>query len=197
MKKIYLLLPLLFICTLTSCKSHKIQSSGVVECYSISINDSNSLYNSDTYTYSKGYSEVYEYKDSNSNKIYSNFANSNNTNTKINLHNSNISGDYTEYSYVSLIGYLTIEYNYYLDLDNLIIDCETKFSKYQNDINPITTNVDNDNAYKLASSKYYYTTTSSSYSTIDIYKDQCETSLTRHTYIKLNDNYTISYKLKY
>ncbi|MCI5746088.1 MAG: hypothetical protein MR270_07415, partial [Erysipelotrichaceae bacterium] len=156
-------------CVLCGCSNSgtTAQKKGTVDCYSIFVrNGGSSVFSG---TYSTYYSQVHEYKDSNGNSIYANcnichqvyneITDTYDTVESIFVYSDRYTVDYTEYSYVGFIGWLTVENNYYLDLDKRIIDSETKWSEYLYDKSPSgyeslgTPN--NKEAFKKAKNNYY------------------------------------------
>ncbi len=135
MKRNLVLGSLLVSCVLCGCSSGETaaQTKGIVDCYSISVRNGSSTFFDKTY--SASYTEVHEFKSSKGASIYTENL-SYSSDTKIYLYNNRYASDYVEYSYVGFIGYLTVECNYYLDLDNRLIDSEIKYSEYLYSENP-------------------------------------------------------------
>ena len=211
MKKLIIFLGLCSMLTLASCDSSKTQASskGIIDCYSVQVySGGNSIYSG---TYSNSTSKVYEYKDSTNNYIYlnTNITNINiyYNNATLRVYNDRYSADYIEYSYVGFVGWLTYEQNYYLDLDNKIIDYETKWSKYIYELspeNPVSSEgtPNNEKAYNCALKGYYLL--NNLYSASDngkyyyiLKKELVESGLERHQFTKLGEDDTITYKGKW
>ena len=182
--------------------------SGVIDCYSIEVKyhtDSSSYSSTNNYNYDVSYSSVYEYEDCDGHLLYSNRKYSDG----VKVFNSKYNNESTIYSFTKFIGYLTVEKNYFLNLDNMTIDKEILYSKYKYDTNPSNTtdieiNPDNNKAYECAKKGYF-----TNFSTEELYEnnryyyiytlvlDMAESSLSRHSYIKLSADATVTYTPKW
>lgn len=178
------------------------QTNRIIDCYTIDVrNGTSTIYK----RYSLSYSKVYEYKSSNGDCIYTDERRmSDGKDVVIFAYDNKYKSDYTEYSYVGFVGWLTMENNYYLDLDNNIIDSETKWSEYLYDKNPSDEEIaNNKKAYECASKNYYYDFSYYVVNKVDdkyycnLQTDMIENSLEIHKYIKLGDNSIIEYKKKW
>ena len=187
--------------TLTACNSTKDATKGVVDCYQISVaNGGSTLF---TKTYQATYSKVYEYKDENGKSIYTSARyisyNSSHTDLPIRVYPDRYTNDYTEYTFSKFVGYLTVEYNYYLDLDNRMIRSETKWSEYKYESNPIDSSnegtPDNKEAYNAVQNGYYQAV--SGYDSATLKLDLTESGLIRNTYTKLGEDSIITYTAKW
>ena len=211
MRKSIVFLGVCSLLALASCDSSKTKaaSKGIIDCYSVQVYSGGStIYNG---TYSNSTSKVYEYKDSNNNYIYLNTNITdmyyNNATLSLRVYNDRYSADYIEYSYVGFVGWLTYEQNYYLDLDNKVIDYETKWSKYIYELNPENPNSsegtpDNEKAYNCARKGYYllnysYPANDNGKYYYTLKTDLVESGLERHQFTKLGDDDTITYKGKW
>lgn len=205
MKRNLILGLLLMSYALCGCSSGEttLQTKGIVDCYSIHVTSGTStVFDAE---HSAGYAEVHEYKSSKGDSIYTDGP-MYSVNTIIRSYNNRYTSDYIEYSYVGFVGYLTIEKNYYLDLDNRLIDSEIKYSEYLYSKNPDTDKkADNKKAYECAEKNYFTGFSfSSGYYDPDTEKvvvalrtDLVEKSLTRHSYTKLGEDSVIAYKAKW
>ncbi len=200
MKRLFALL-FFMLFTLTACNSTKDATKGVVDCYQISVSNGGSTVFSRTYQSS--YSRVYEYKDANGNNIYINKRyqsyNGAQSDLPIYVYFNKYDNDYTEYTFSKFIGYLTVEYNYYLDLDNRMITSETKWSEYKYKSNPTNSSddgtPDNKEAYRDAQKGYYQATFDGVNVTLKL--DLTESNLIRNTYTKLGEDSIITYTAKW
>lgn len=173
------------------------ETTGVVDCYSISVkNGGSTIYGG---SYQVSYSSVYEYKNEKGNSVYT----YDNIGTVLFVYPDRYTKEYTEYEYVGFIGWLTKEKNYYLDLTNRVIDEETKWSEYFYSSNPDTsTKADNKRAYNCAKKSYYrnfdYTYSDDGMTIYHAIKlDTTEKDLEEHTYTKLGEDSVITYKAKW
>lgn len=173
------------------------KTTGVIDCYSISVTNGSSTILSRTYQVS--YSSVHEYKNERGNSVYTD----NYVGTDLFVYPDRYTKEYTEYEYVGFIGWLTKESNYYLDLDNRVIDQEIKWSEYLYSSNPNTsTEADNKRAYTCAKKSYYrsfdYTYSDDGMTIYCAIKlDTTEKDLEEHTYTKLGEDSAITYKAKW
>ncbi len=203
--KRYLFLGLLLApCALCGCSNGEtiVQTKGIVDCYSIHVTSGTStVFNA---RYSAGYAEVHEYTSSKGDSIYTDGPDYQ-TRSVIRSYNNRYTSDYTEYSYVGFVGYLTVEYNYYLDLDNKSIDSAVKYSEYLYSENPVTNKkADNKKAYDCAKKNYFYSSSFSGGLDPDtkeyfyiLRADLVEKSLMRHSYMKLGEDCVITYEVKW
>ncbi len=208
MKKEFVVLVLGAVFALASCDSKtKNASKGTIDCYSVQVySGGNSIYSG---LYSNSTSKVYEYKDANNNYIYlnTNFSYYSTDSIVLKVYNNRYSADYIEYEYVGFVGWLTYEQNYYLDLDNRVIDYETKWSKYLYELNPDNSNTsegtaNNERAYSCAMKGYYSITNMHPESKngkyyVTLKTDMLESGLERHQYTMLGDDDMITYKSKW
>lgn len=191
-------------CLLSGCAG---KTSGKVDCLSISVkDDGDTIFNE---SYSIGNAGVYEYKSHSGDAIYidEHIAIPGNSNPAIHAYENRYTSDYEEYIYYGFVGRLTVEKNYYLDLDNRRIDCEKKYSKYKYDLNPSTSSkyadADNDLAYQCAKKNYYtyYSFVKSGNGDKDsnsfsVLLDLSDKSLSKHTYVSLGKGAVVTYKAK-
>ena len=197
MKKIKLIyLPLLAICLVGCSNNDHSGGKGVIDCYSIRVTNGGSTVFSETYY--AGYATVYEYKSAEGKTIYTGLGNAD---TSVYVYADRYTNTAVTYNYSRFVGYLTVENNYYLNLDSRTIDEEIKWSEYKYESNPTTnypdgTTPNNKEAYSCAK-KGYYNAAGGLYSTTNIRLDMNESSLERHTYIKLGDDSIITYVAKW
>ena len=207
MKKI-ILLSLAAVC-LAGCSSNGVNNgaaggtSGKIDCYNIRVTEGGTTVFSETY--SAGYSMVYEYVSADGSKLYASsyYAYSTGSEIKysvIRAYPDKYTSDYKEYTYSKLIGFLTRENNYYLDLGARTIDSETKWSEYKYTANPTQvpegTVVNNKDAISCAKKGYYQDLNFySDYTTLRL--DLTESSLERHTYTMLGEDSIITYRAKW
>lgn len=193
---------LLALCSCTNSNVDEIKKKNIIDCYSIEVKDGNGkVFN---YTYYFYNTKVFEYKNEKGESIYTNvkighFTESQEyVDSSIYLYPDRYSSDYTEYKFEGFIGYLTYENNYYLDLDDRIIDFETKYSEYLYDTNPTEEPADNKKAYECAKKNYYILSDTSVYLPYYTLKaDMVETGLERHTYTKVGEDLIITFKEKW
>ena len=208
MKKIMLAGALGLMLLLSSCSNGKEidNNKGTIDCYSIKITNGGKTTSS--WEYHINYSYVYEYKDISGKAIYTNShmmgydSNYNQVEYSIRLFDNRYNSDYIEYTYAGFVGYLTVEYNYYLDLENMVVDSDTKWLEYLYSTDPTTQSGDNKKAYECAQ-KNYYQISGSAYpsATGELYftirNDMAQTGLERHEYTKLGNDEEISYVVKW
>ena len=202
MKKIFCGLLIMFMMCLCSCSTNNQKNtSGKIDCYSIKVTDGGST--AFNRTYSASTSKVYEYKSESGDSIYINTRmygtdyQGNTLDYKIFVYSDRYTSDYVEYSYYGFIGWLTVEQNYYLDLDNRTIDSETKYREYLYSTNPETAEADNKKAYNCAKNNYYVLTTSYYPQNLMLRLDLEEKGLERHSYTKLGDGSIVDYRVKW
>lgn len=181
-------------------------TTGIIDCYSIKVaaNGDSTAFSG---TYQASVSSVFEYMSESGDYVYTDNHILNRYDgggdAVIRLYKNRYTNDYTEYSYVGFVGWLTFEKNYYLDLDNRIIDSEQKWSEYLYATNPSTessteSSVDNKRAYQCAKSGYYRISSviySASY--YSIRADLVEKTLETHSYTMLGDDSVITYQAKW
>ncbi len=195
-KKLLLgLIPFFGLLVLCGCDLSK-NTSGIIDCYSINVDYTDSS-NDDNYNYNVSYSSVYEYKDEDGHLLYSGGYYTNG----IKVYNTRYDAKSVAYKYTGFIGFLTYENNYYLNLNKMIIDEEIKYSEYLYEAEPENTksyqeNPNNKLAFQCAK-KGYYKVDSYSNNTGIIYLDMSESSLSRHTYVKLGSDVTVTYTPKW
>lgn len=181
-----------------SCSNGGITSktSGTIDCYSIYVYKTGSTSATYSYYYGTHYSEVYEYQNNAGDLIYTNAGSES---SKLTVYKNRYASKYDEYTYVGFVGWLTYEDNYYLDVDNKVIDHETKYHEYQYEKNPNEDNseANNQRAWKCAKKGYYKIAADYYYFyTAVIYLDTTDKSLESHEYTKLSDDCIIKYTAK-
>ena len=130
---------------------------------------------------------------------------SENKTSKVYVHESR-KGSYEEYFFVDFIGFVKLKQNYYLDVENRIIDVETKYCLYETDTpykiryGSKEKEADNHLAYELASKGSYYPEIPYNYPRgvpqIDIYLNELDGSLERHEYYTYSEQYTFEYRVR-
>ena len=176
-----LLFAALSILLLTGCSKTSVNTkTGKINCQTISY--TTDLNHRDSMSYSFNRASVYEYNSGNGSKIYASSGYFN-----ITMYENQYDENGTKFGNPVLIGYLVVEHLYYLDLDSSTIDCVEKYSQYKgnDDKGSNGTTLNHSNAYACAA-KGYYTTGS-------IMKGVTDSSLERHSYIKLGVNAVVSY----
>ena len=165
---------------------------GVIDCYSIRVTNGGSTVF--TGNYYAGYATVYEFKSADGKTIYTGQGVSD---SSINVYADRYTNTYVTYTFSRFVGYLTVENNYYLNLDSRTIDSEVKWSEYKYESNPSTAYPDANNkeAYSCAKKGYYENIGYGSGSNLRL--DLTESSLERHTYTKLGDDSIITYVTKW
>lgn len=167
---------------------------GVIDCYSIRVtNGGNTVFQQ---SYSVSYSAVYEYKTVEGKTVYTGLGEAD----FIYVYANRYTNTSVVYSYSRFVGYLTVENNYYLNLDSRTIDSEIKWSEYKYESNPSTDYPDgntpnNKEAFSCAKKGYYQN--KGYYSNDPIRLDLDQSSLERHTYTKLGDDSIITYVAKW
>ena len=178
---------------LTSCSNGnggKVDTKSVIDCYSVQVKGDSSS-NSFSGTYNVSVTAVCEYKSEDGKTIYCDEIGY----SSLNVYENKYSSQYTVYSKTKLIGYLTKETNYYLNLEDRIIDTEIKWSENKYDEYK-KEGVDNREAYEKAKSGYLaYDGYSNIYSSIRL--DLMDKSLERHSYFKIGDGSSVSFKAKW
>lgn len=204
MKKIFLLS--LLTISLASCSN-----SGIIDCYSISVNGFF------TKTYKESTSNVYQYSSMNGEKIYTNehfLTSENDPDTGLTVEKdltlrvfpTRFSDYFTEYTYSRKVGELVVVENYYFNTNSRIIDQETRWieNKYpQNyDASEEVEYYDNTLAFEYAQEGYfqdfqqgYDEETETDYKIL--YLDMVDSSLERHTYIQLGEDSVVTYVEKW
>ena len=178
---------------------------GKVDCYRITVYEGGStIFNA---TYSASYTRVYEYKSADGDKLYTssrvgymNYDSYATTDAIIRAYPNRYTNDYKEYTFSRFVGFLTCEYNYYLNLGDRIIDSEIKWSeyKYENDPSELKSGetANNKEAFNCAKKNYYQDFYSGS-EYVSLRLDLAESSLERHTYTMLGDSSVITYTAKH
>ena len=200
---------------LPSCGKTNLKSliTGKIDCFSISVtNGGTKIFSGE---YNSSYSGVYEYKNNEGKSIFlSNhlFGSSSYYGTseeaEIHVFESRYKEQYSIYTFSSFIGWLTVENNYYYDLDENIIDCETKWSQYLYEKAPGEEKGDNEKAYRCAKEGYFLANannypillpkdSSSGKLYYTLKKDREESSLERHSYVRIGKDGMVSYKEKW
>lgn len=204
MKKIFLLS--LLTISLASCSN-----SGIIDCYSISVDGK--LIGS----YIESTSEVFEYSSRNGGNIYTNrhFLNSEyDPDTGLTVENeltlrvfeTRFSDYFTEYTYSRKVGELVVENNFYFNTNSRIIDQEIRWieNEYpQNyDASEEVEYYDNTLAFEYAQEGYfqefqqgYDDETETYYMTL--YLDKVNSSLERHAYTLLGEDSAVTYVEKW
>ena len=206
MKKSLSLSVLALISVLSCSCDKKIQTTGIVDCDKVSVSSGGSSVFSKSY--SASYSKVYEYKSENGDSIFTDnhiiaYDYQAEIDVPIYLYNNRYKkSDYVKYSYVGFIGWLVEEHNYYLHLDEMIIDSEIKWVEYLYDKNPDEKPADNKKAYECARKGYYHVNGSIYYNPeknnyYPLSGDLTDKSLERHSYTKLGDDSVITYTAKW
>ena len=201
-KLIILTTTILMLCSCSSGTNTNNNTQGIIDCYSITAKtDSNTILEK---TYSSSYIEVYEYKNEKGDSIYTSFhSKKDGADTSLYVYKNQYKNTYIEYTYKGFIGWLTCETNYYLDLDNRIIDIETKYREYLYDTNPNDETANNKKAYNCAKKNYYANYSGYRLDEIEVKyyfylkTDILEKSLERHSYIKLGSDTVVEYKAKW
>ncbi len=211
-----IIIPLFILTSLLSgCGKTNLKSlvTGKIDCFSISVTNGGTKIFSEEY--SSSYNGVYEYRDNEGKSIFlshhligtsSNYGTS--EEAEIHVFESRYKEQYSIYTFYSFIGWLTVENNYYYDLDENIIDCETKWSQYLYEKDPGEEKGDNEKAYQCAKNCYFQINTigypfllpkdsSSGNFYYTLKKDREESSLERHSYIHLGKDDMVSYKEKW
>ena len=177
-----LLFAALSILLLTGCSKTTVNTkTGSVDCQSISYTvDQN---HNSSLEYRLDYVYVGEFKSESGAVIYAS-----NTYGYLNVYENAYTSNVTTYSYVRTVGCLNVEQIYILDLDSLTIDCVTKYSKYLGDLDKDQNNnpLNHNEAYQCASKGFYL-------GNGKLIKGITDTSLERHSYIKLGVNAIVSY----
>lgn len=169
----------------------KTQIPGTIDCYSIRVYKTGNTSTIYRHYYKISYSGVYEYKNSIGESIYTNAR----YNSGLMVYKNRYTIQYDTYSYTNFVGWLTCEDNYYLDLNNKIIDHETKYQEYLYESNPDSSKADNSRAWECAKKGYYKIL--NDYYRGTIYLDITDKSLETHDYTKLSDDCVIEYIAKW
>lgn len=212
----------------SGCEKDGANNSGKIDCYSI---------NGKTYeTWTK---EVYEYKNEAGEAIYTDtyliyYWYDNDTypyvgdrtekENTISVYKTRYTEEYTTYTFSKFVGWVTVERNYYFDVNAKALDREIKFSEYKYEKNPDADsenkkeNVDNKAAYN-AIKKYGYYCFDESWNYLSplgiskgsngkvrkdttaipasIQLDLAESGLSRHEYTIYSESDTITYRAKW
>ena len=194
-------------CNSVPSNSNAGSNKGKVDCYSIEVKSGGS--NVFRANYQSLSSSVYEYKSNDGSAIYLNnrltYSYINGSGEVVNAdmvvrgYPSRYKSEFITYHYSRLVGYLTNEKNYILDLGARTIDCENKWSEYLYDKNPDTTvdSISNPEAYRCAKRAYYVVNSYGSSEFYEIKLDLVESGLDRHSYIQLGDDCVITYVTKW
>lgn len=201
-KLIILTTTILMLCSCSSGTNINNNTQGIIDCYSIKAKtDSSTILEK---TYSSSYIGVYEYKNEKGDSIYTSFhSKKDGADTSLYVYKNQYKSTYIEYTYKGFIGWLTCETNYYLDLDNRIIDIETKYREYLYDTNPNDETANNKKAYNCAKKNYYANYSGYRLDEIEVKyyfylkADILDKSLERHSYIKLGADTVVEYKAKW
>lgn len=154
------------------------------------------------------HSYVYEYVSDDGMKIYTSNryitwdgSDSEGFNFSLRTYRNRYSNDFTEYTYSRFVGFLAQEYNFYLDLNKRMIDIEMKWTEYKELTNPVEdlgNPANNKEAYQCAKKSYYQDDSiesgGSSYKAI--YLDSANSSLERHAYASIGQEFAIVYTVK-
>lgn len=154
------------------------------------------------------HSYVYEYVSDDGMKIYTSNryitwdgSDSEGFDFSLRTYRNRYSNDFTEYTYSRFVGFLTQEYNFYLDLNKRMIDIEIKWTEYKELTNPVEdlgNPANNKEAYQCAKKSYYQDDSiefgGSSYKAI--YLDSADSSLERHAYASVGQEFAIVYTVK-
>lgn len=154
------------------------------------------------------HSYVYEYVSDDGMKIYTSDryiawdgSSSEGFDFNLRTYQNRYSNDFTEYTYSRFVGFLTQEYNFYLDLNKRMIDIEIKWTEYKELTNPVEdlgNPANNKEAYQCAKKSYYQDDSiesgASSYKAI--YLDSADSSLERHAYASVGQEFAIVYTVK-
>ena len=181
----------------------------MIDCYSIDIIQSDSkIFSGRTST---GSSRIYEYKNSSGDFLYSSSyvhktveEENRKLDSYIRFYPSKYSEEYVEYAFVRFVGWLTLEHNYYLDLDKGYLDIATEWSEYLYEKNPYgEKSADNKEAYQKAKTGYYYELEcywGGAEKDVPYYSaraDLLDISLSRHSYKKLGDDCIVDFVPKW
>ena len=189
-------------------------TKGVIDCYSISVTEGGSNVFSGTYRESSV--EVHEYKSEKGDSIYTNWKWNKNyydgtpQSYPIRVYADRYTSEYTEYSYVGFVGWLSVEQCYYFDIDNNTIDAVTKYTEYRNSTNPSQDReADNKQAFRCAKKNYYLEESASFAYDLNrdpdtgwsyyysLKEDIVEKGLEKHTYRKLGEDSIVEYRVKW
>ena len=182
-------------------------TKGRIDCYSIEVKNGGNYAFQREYTISS--SIVYEYKDSKGNTIYTDtqlswsgtdyITGQLRTEAIVRAYPNRYLNDYVDYTFSRMIGRLTVEYNYYYDLESRTIDFEIKWSEYKrNSESDSVSGIDNKEAYKCAKKNYYLMTEYvDSFGFYVLRLDSTESTLERHTYTQVGNDSVVTYKEKW
>lgn len=180
--------------------------SGKIDCATIVImGSSGEILEEESET---SHSYVYEYVSDDGLKIYTSNryitwdgSSSEGFDFSLRTYRNRYSNDFTEYTYSRFVGFLTQEYNFYLDLNKRMIDIEIKWTEYKELTNPVEgleNPANNKEAYQCAKKSYYQDDSvesgGSSYKAI--YLDSADYSLERHAYASVGQEFAIVYTVK-
>lgn len=213
----------------SGCEKDGANNSGKIDCYSV-----------DGYRYETWTQGVYEYKSESGEVIYTdsyltyNYYNKDPNDYRdyeitekentISVYKNRYTEKYTTYTFSKFVGWVTVERNYYFDVNAKTLDREIKFSEYKYEKNPDADsenkkeNVDNKAAYNAIKKYGYYCfyeswNHSSSFGTskgsnglvgkdtiakpASIRLDLAENGLSRHEYTIFSESDTITYRAKW
>ena len=180
--------------------------SGKIDCATIVVmGNSGEILEEESET---SHSYVYEYVSDDGMKIYTSNryitwdgSDSEGFDFSLRTYRNRYSNDFTEYTYSRFVGFLTQEYNFYLDLNKRMIDIEMKWTEYKELTNPVEdlgNPANNKEAYQCAKKSYYQDDSiesgGSSYKAI--YLDSADSSLERHAYASVGQEFAIVYTVK-
>lgn len=203
----------------SGCEKDGANNSGKIDCYSI---------NGQTYqTWAK---KVYEYKNEAGEAIYTDSCQEKDLfemyslqdlANEIHVYKQKGAVEFQVYTFSKFVGWVTVERNYYFDVNAKTLDREIKFSEYKYEKNPETDNEDdnpdNKSAYRaIRENGYYcyreitsqfsvqkkigfetlYDSERSKYQAA-IYLDLAESGLSRHEYTIFSESDTITYRAKW
>lgn len=208
MKKILLVIITAF--GLVGCSNNDVAggSNGKVDCYSIKVtNGGTAVFQQ---TYQATFSRVFEYKNDKGQSLFTSnrsqyykrdiIGNLYLADSIIKAYSDRYTNDYVEYSFNRFVGFLTMEYNYYLDFHSRTIDSETKWSEYKYENDPIALEEgeasNNKEAFECAK-KHYYQLSESGAEFVSLRLDLIESNLERHTYTQVGNESVITYKAKW
>ena len=218
---------------LMSCGNQNAQNAangkGIIDCNSIELKQNGSTIFSKEYSFSPD--GVFEYKNSDGEFIYTNNfvldnENSDFTNNDIRWKSLRVYKDkyvidpedkVEEYKFNKFVGYVSIENNYYLNLDAKMVDCETKWGEWKasgenkassttssdssstpSPYEKVLANPDNKKAYECLKTNFYPTLShSSSNDEMMIVLDLAKKGGEYHSYFKYGDDVVASYEAKW
>jgi hypothetical protein len=195
------------LCALALCSCNNVEPTKKLNCNTISIKE-------DEKTIFEGHSDslvlgVYEYKNSKGDSIYTdthltvNYYCSQDVdkvNPTIHVYENSSLENYEVYNYVGLIGWVSQEYNFYLDPDERSVETEVICKEYSSNSNLDGKVHDNKKAYECSKKEYYKLTNDilGSYDNYyyDLKKDSAQSAYERHSYFEYGENSIVDYTLK-